>query len=302
MTLIQTIIYPFIFTIVSASDCTGQINNSRIYLNQKPPGLLPEIFAPDIISLSNESEFGSVFSKDGKEFFYGVDIEGRTEIRYTELQNSRWTEPKAIISHEVFGYNDPFLSPDESELYYISDQPADGMEEKKDHDIWYSKRTPEGWSDPINAGPNINSDRNEYYISFTNTGDLYFASNKNAAANRQTNFDIYVSKKFDGKFQSAVKLSNAVNTTSYEADVFIAPDESYIIFAASRTEGLGHGDLYISFKLEDGSWSKSKNMGETINSTNHELCPFVTADRKYFFYTSNKDIYWVDAAVIQKMR
>ena len=261
-----------------------------------------EIFAPGLISLPEESEFGSVFSKDGLEFFYGVDIEGRTEIRYTKLENSKWTVPKTIISHEVYGYNDPFLSPDDSELYFISDQPIDGMGSKKDHDIWYSKRTPTGWSNPINAGPNINSDRNEYYISFTKTGTMYFASNKYAAADNQRNFDIFAAKKLDDKFQVAVKQSDAINSEGYEADVFIAPDESYIIFAASRNEGLGQGDLYISFKLQDGAWSKSKNMGEHINSPNHELCPFVTADGKYFFYTSNKDIYWVDASVIEKLK
>jgi hypothetical protein len=32
-------------------------------------------------------------------------------------------------------------------------------------------------------------------------------------------------------------------------------------------------------------------MEDIINTENHELCPFVTKDGNYFFYTSNEDIY-----------
>ena len=75
-----------------------------------------------------------------------------------------------------------------------------------------------------------------------------------------------------------------------------------MIFCADRPEGLGRGDLYISFKDGNGNWTKSKNMGEKINTIGHELCPFVSKDEKYFFYTSNKDIYWVSAKVIDDFR
>ena len=76
-------------------------------------------------------------------------------------------------------------------------------------------------------------------------------------------------------------------------------DESYIIFCATRQDGLGRGDLYISFKDDKGSWTPSKNRKETINTEGHELCPFVMKDGKYFFYTSNKDIYWVSTAILE---
>lgn len=79
-------------------------------------------------------------------------------------------------------------------------------------------------------------------------------------------------------------------------------DESYVIFCSIRKEGFGQGDLYISFKDDAGNWSKAKNMGSVINTTGHELCPFVTKDGKYFFYTSNQDIYWVDARIINSLK
>ena len=43
-------------------------------------------------------------------------------------------------------------------------------------------------------------------------------------------------------------------------------------------------------------------MGEKINTDGHELCPFVTGDGKYLFYTSNEDIYWIDSGIIESLR
>ncbi|HAS43537.1 MAG TPA: hypothetical protein DCS93_23860 [Microscillaceae bacterium] len=269
------------------------------YLGQTPPGLQPKVFAQGLISLPGESDFGSVFSKNGKEFFYATEPGGKAEIRYMHQQYGQWTKPRTIVSHPQYGCNDPFLSPDEKRLYFISEQPKKGKKTKRNYDIWYVQRTGKGWSAPINAGPNINSDKNEYYISFTQSGTMYFSSNKKGSA--KGSFDIYAAKQRNGQFMKPKRLGDAVNTPYYEADVFVAPDESYLIFCAQRPGGKGRGDLYVSFKQKDGSWTKSKNI-EAINTASHELCPFVTADGKYLFYTSKQDIYWVDAKVIEQYR
>lgn len=267
------------------------------YLQQKPPTTIPEIFAPKLISKDGEYEFGSIFNMDATEFFYGVNVNGKEEIRHSKLIGNRWTEPKSIDLNDSYGRNDPFLSPDENQLYFISQRPLDGIANSKNYDIWYVERIENGWSKPRNAGPNINSINDEYYISFTNDGAMYFSSNK-----IDDNFDIYSAKFKDEEFQEAIALSDSINTSAYEADVFINPEESYIIFCSSRPGGLGEGDLYISFKNVDGTWTKSKNMGALINSQGHELCPFVSKDGKYFFYTSNKDIYWVDAKIFENYK
>ncbi len=270
------------------------------YMGQEPPGLVSKVFALNVIS-TEEYEFGSVFNKAGTEFYYGVDVNGRTEIRYTALQGETWTAPTTILSHAQYGYNDPFLSPDENRLYFISNQTMDGQGEPKDIDIWYLSRTDNGWSEPINAGPHINTEHEEYYISFTKTGTMYFSTDAYSdEANR--NHDIYSSEYVNGAFQKAVRLGDAINTDAYEADVFVDPNENYLIFCATRPNGLGRGDLYISFKNDDGSWSKSVSMGNSINTSGHELCPFVTHDGKYLFFTSKQDIYWVSTEVFEALK
>jgi len=280
--------------------CAQVIPDSLAYFSQSPPGLTPEIFAPGIISKEDEFEFGSVFTADGTEFFYAVNVNNKAEIRYTKLANSQWTAPERIIYHDQYGYNDPFLSPDEQKLYFISKQPLNKKGAEKDYDLWYAEKQTDGWSEPINAGRTVNSDSNEYYISFTDEEKLYFASNIHAT--QRGDYDIYASQHINGQFQTPQRLSDSVNTPNYEADVFVAYDESYLIYCGERKGGFGRGDLYISFRKSDGSWTTAQNMGDAINTLNYEFCPFVTKDGKYLFYSSNQDIYWVSAKVIDQFR
>ena len=272
------------------------------YLGQPLPGPTPAVFAPGMISTPDVTEFGSIFSKDGSEFFYASEPGGIAQIRYMKLIKGSWTPAKTIISHDVYSYNDPFLSPDEKRLYFISNMPLNGSGEKKDYDIWYVIREGSGWSKPINAGNNINSPGNEYYMSFTRAGTMYFSSNRNAKDEKKEDYDIYTSKSIKGEFQTPLKLPEAINSPNYEADVFVDPEETYVIFCANKPGGHGRGDLYISFKGKDGKWQNAKNLGKEINAERTEYCPFVTADGKYFFYTKAADIFWMDAKFLDTLR
>ena len=272
------------------------------YLNQNRPALQAQIFAPDIVSLKDRYEYGSVFSADGKEFYYAAIINKKPQIHMIQLLEDGWSEPAVVIASDKYEYNDPFLSPDQSKLFFISDQAMDGQGPVKDFDIWYLEREKDGWSKPVNAGPSINTSKHEYYMSFTSDGKMYFSSNGETNQADDKNFDIFSSKFSDGKFQSSEKLTGAINSEFYEADVFISPNEQYIIFCGERPDGSGKGDLYISFKDANGIWQKAKNMGNLVNTDGYEFCPFVTSDGKYLFFSRDGDIYWMSADVIETLK
>ena len=89
--------------------------------------------------------------------------------------------------------------------------------------------------------------------------------------------------------------------------ITVAHDESYLIVSIyGRKDGFGDGDLYISFRRPDGSWSLLKNMGSAVNSDKRDFCPMVTPDGKYLFFSSKRvgegDIFWVDAKIIEALR
>jgi WD40-like Beta Propeller Repeat len=279
----------------------GRLEPDPKYFNEVPPGTTPKIFAPGKVSTEHEFEFGAVFSNDRREFYYGVEINGKAETRMMKFANGHWSPPVKILSHELYSYNDPFLTPDNKKLFFISDRSLTGTGPKKDYDIWYIERQAGRWSEPKNAGKNINSDKNEYYISFTKTGKMYFSSNKQDREGKN-NYDIYSSEIKNGEYQPAIKLGLGINTAAYEADVFVAPDESYVVFAANRPGGLGNGDLYVSFRKQDGTWTSSKSLGNTVNTETDDFCPYVSPDGKYLFYASQGDVYWVSTDVFTKLK
>jgi len=276
---------------------------STIYFNQAPPKMESAVFAPGIVSIDSIAEFGSTFSDDLNEFYFAIERkDGKAETHYMEFSDDKWSPPKPLLVHDVYSFNDPMLSPDQNKLYFISDMPLIGEGPKKDFDIWYIERTKDGWSKPINAGPKINSDKNEYYVSFTSRGKMYFSSGRNATAERPKNYDIYYSTLTKDGFLPAEKLSDVINSEFYEGDVYIAPDESYIIVASERPGTIGRGDLFVSFRGPDKKWSTLKNLGKNVNGERFDYCPYVTPDGKFLLYTRAEEIRWVDAKVIQNLK
>jgi hypothetical protein len=98
---------------------------------------------------------------------------------------------------------------------------------------------------------------------------------------------------------AAVKsLGRPVNEPGFNGDLYIAPDESYMIVSARETQTY-QSELYISFRKSDSTWTAPVSLGPKINDgLAHRWGQYVTPDGKYLFYshgTSEKDcaIYWV---------
>ncbi len=269
------------------------------YLGQKPPGIKPEVFAPGIVS-TTQGEFNAAFSPDGKEFYFSVnEPSGRETMKFMTRKDNQWTPPQAVPFVSPQNDCDPLFSFDGQRLYFISTRPKKEKAGSSDWNIWYVERTDADWSEPINIGPPVNSDVDEYYVSLTKDGTIYFSSNR---AGGLGSFDIYRSRFVDGHYAKPENLGASINTKYLEHDPFIAPDESYILFTSvDRPEGFGTGDLYISSRRKDGTWTKSKNMGKAFNTSGYDFCPIVSPDGKYFFFTRRGDIYWVSVKAIQKL-
>jgi len=101
-------------------------------------------------------------------------------------------------------------------------------------------------------------------------------------------------------------LGREVHSEFREFDPFIAPGESYVIFASTRPGGLGGPDLYISFRNARGEWDEPKNMGPSVNSAASDYTPILSPDGRSLFFTSSRegqdDIFWIDAGVIAALR
>ena len=243
---------------------------------------IPKIFGEDFVS-RNTQELNAAFSPDGKELFFTLSDIRRTHYVLCHAlmkEDSTWTKPQVASFAGKYSDADPMFSPDGQTLYFISRRPYSGTEEQDNFDIWKVSKTGSGWGEPEALPESINDEFNQYYVSITNTGNIYYASRKS----KDESFDIFkASKTADGYL--AERLGAPINTENSEGDVYVAPDESYMIFVGRREDSYGSGDLYISYN-ETGEWTEPQNLGPEINSPYFDYCPIVSFDGKYFFYTS----------------
>ncbi len=219
----------------------------------------------------------------------GYSGELSTIIKVTK-KNSTWSPPAVAPFSGKFRDLEAMFSPDGLKLFFVSNRPLTNAKTgTKDYDIWYIERastTTTTWSAPKNMGSPINTEGDEFYPSIASNGNLYFTS---TAATSKGKDDIFVSVWKNNKYSTPTSLSKAINSEGYEYNSFIAPDESFLIFGGyQRKDGLGSGDLYISYKNAEGVWAEAKNLSEVVNSNKMDYCPFYHLKTQTLYFTSKR--------------
>ena len=300
-----------LFLILASGTASGDPNPATWplvqgpYLGQEPPGRSAELFAPNLIS-TDQSEIGSVFSADLTEFYYTIWTEETgTRIMVTRQIDGIWAAPQRTSFSNHPSDVDVAISPDNSKIFFGTKRPRPGETEagNSGFDIWYANRTATGWSPEEFLGPVVNSGTSQVYPTVAADGTLYFQAIREEGYGRA---DIYKSRLVDGVYQEPQNLGPIVNSEHYEGDVYVSPDQSYLIISIyGRDDDLGGGDLYISFQTSGDEWSPPRNLGPGINSTERDFCPMVSPDGRYLFFSSKRlgmgDVFWIDASVIKEL-
>ena len=292
---------------VSAAQEKGEFPLLKgVYLGQKAPVEKAEVFLDGVISMLDRPEMCGVFTRDGKEFYFNAPYKENWTIFITKEVNGRWQKPVPLPFTSGFTDRDFTMSPDGKKIFFGSNRPREkGGEVLRSLDIYITERLQNGqWSEPKNLGPPVNSDYNENYPSAAANGNLYFFSNREGGFG---GCDIYISRFINGHYLHPENLGKAINSKKNDWDSIIAPDESFIIFSSqNRDDTIGGQDLYISFRKRNGEWTEAENMGKRVNSFSGEICPSISLDAKYLFFTSRRrgkaDIFWIDAKIIDDLK
>ncbi|MCB9225204.1 MAG: hypothetical protein R2780_03050 [Crocinitomicaceae bacterium] len=102
------------------------------------------------------------------------------------------------------------------------------------------------------------------------------------------NGDIYHSTIEDTAFLSLEPFpAEELNTDAWETHATISPDGQSLYFVSDREGGMGGRDIYRIKILPNGEWSKALNLGPPINSEFDEDAPFLGADSKTMYFSSN---------------
>ncbi len=201
-------------------------------------------------------------------------------------ENGNWDKPKILNISGKYQDIEPFYSNDGDRLYFASNRPIYNDKTRDDYNIWYSDRINGNWSEPIALDSIINTKSDEFFPSVSNQGNLFFTATRDAGHGRE---DIFMSEYVDGEFKLPKALPEQINSFAFEFNAYIHPEEHLIVFSSfGRSDGFGGGDLYISRKDANGKWTKSKNLGATINSDKLDFCPFIDWKSRNFYFTSER--------------
>lgn len=184
----------------------------------------------------------------------------------------------------------PYLTADERTIFFTSRRPGNiggYNNEYRDflEDFLYCELKDGEWQMAENLGPPVNTEGNEGAASFSPDGQyVYFTS-----CGRRGGFgdcDLYVSKLDGNKWSIPENLGPLVNTGGWESQPCISNDGRTLYFSSNRPGGQGGHDIWYS-TFEKGRWTEAKNMGAVINTDGNEFCPFLHADGKTLYFSSN---------------
>ena len=153
-------------------------------------------------------------------------------------------------------------------------------------DIYQSDFVNEKWTNPVNLGPNINTESWESQPAISSDGrQLFFVSNRPGGRGGK---DIWVSyKNANGAWMEAKNIGDKINTSKDDISPFLHWDNQTLYFASKGFIGMGGFDVFVSRLNESGDWGEATNIGYPINSPSDENSLIVAKDGRTAYFASS---------------
>lgn len=216
---------------------------------------------------------------------------GNHRIIVMRRTESGWSAPEALLIDGVewpAQIRSARFRPDGSGIVFSSNFHL--SEDRQDMDIWQADFDGQTFHAPDRMPSSVNSLSNEIHPTAVSSGAIYFSSDREGGLGRS---DIYRATLNNGSWD--VEPVAGLNSEYSEADQYVTPDESLIIFARTGApDGLGGDDLYAATSGDDG-WNPPVHLGTSVNTPEYEYGPWIDEDAGILYVTSHSsdpsDIY-----------
>lgn len=104
--------------------------------------------------------------------------------------------------------------------------------------------------------------------------------------------DLFITQKVGNTWYDPINLSGGVNSQHWETQPSLSADGKTLYFIRGPIRGTGgsnirNGDIYVSYLLEDGSWSEAKKLPDNINTPKSEASVLIHPDGRTLYFASN---------------
>lgn len=142
---------------------------------------------------------------------------------------------------------------------------------------------------PTNLGPNVNTSHGEAPGCFSSDGlEMYLISDRPGGYG---GWDIWITTRetIDDDWGTPENLGPPVNTGQLDALAYISGDGLVLYFNSDRPGGRGDFDLYLATReTKDADWGTPVNLGPTVNSSQWDYGPSISADGLTLFFASDR--------------
>ncbi len=194
--------------------------------------------------------------------------------------------------NSVYNELKPLVTPDGKTLLFSRQYHPGNMGGVDDpEDIWFSQWNEEKgeWMEAENMGPPLNTKGPNFISSITPDGNTVILTLGNRyTKSGKMRAGVSVSTRTSEGWTKPVpfEIINGINTHP-KANYFLANNREVLLMSVEGDPSYGSRDLYVSFLLDDGRWSEPLNLGPTINTAMEEASPFLAADDKTLYFSSD---------------
>lgn len=239
---------------------------------------------PDFINSENVNtdyhEASVAITEDGQTMYFTRDnVNKRNKLDYDKqgtshlkiykasLVNGQWSNIEELpFNDDVFSTGHPALSPDEKQLYFVSDRDESiGQTDIYVVDILENNE----YSEPRNLGSNINTEGREMFPFIAKDSTLYFSSDGYLNLGL---LDIFKSDFLKDENSKPENLKAPYNSGFDDFAFYIDSDSKKGFLSSNRPDGKGNDDIY-SFgtyeckQLVEGIVRNNDNMEPVPNAT-----------------------------------
>ena len=250
------------------------------YLGQTPPGSVPEVFAPGILS-TTAHDYHLSFAPDGLEIVFS---RGGVGSLVTRWEDEGWTVPEVIhFIDEDHLTEEANFTPDGRAIVFCGRRNI-----QMPRELYRAERVGEIWEEPSRLFPGM-------YATSALDGSLYYTTEGEG-----NDYGVIVKRTWSagGYGEPSVVPGEGINTEFPDAHPWIAPDENLLLFDSYRDPGMG---LYASFRRNDGSWGPVVTLHDKLGLPPVGQ-PALSHDGKYLFFCLAGDMYWVDARFLADLK
>jgi len=218
----------------------------RVPLSGSGPGNSQPLFLNRDISCSPAA---ISFSKDYSKAYCTRALMGRDQL-YSEKIFELSIEGKQVTGLSQLPFSGdpsrnlhPALSEDGSMIVFASDRlPTNGG-----LDLFLTRRTTAGWSEPVNLGQLINTSGHEWFPFLDRRNNLWFSSTGHSGYG---GFDIYLCPYNEGEWGRPMNLGTAINGPQNELGFSVHPQRELALFSRTWLSEDRGAAIMISLNVE----------------------------------------------------